>query len=66
MLKTTRSSEELAPKLVRADSNKVVKGVGSRADKTIKNLPLSKMRVLNIGVIGEPEFLTSGAKKTFK
>ena len=63
MLKTTRSSEELASKTFRADDNKVVDdGDGS---KTVRNSSRKLTRMSNIGAIGEPHFLISDAKKAF-
>ena len=72
MLKTTWSSEELAPKAFRADNNEIVGDGGGRADKTVVDLSKSKneksrksMHVPNIGAMGEPNFPTSNTKKAF-
>ena len=71
MLKTTRSSEILAPKSFRAGDNKVVK-VDGKADETFKNLSKSKKSKNEksevqtyIGATKEPIFLIPGAKKAF-
>ena len=63
MLKTTRLSKKSALKAFMANSNRVVEGGGGKSDETIKNLPLSKMRVPNIRAKGESKFLTPGAQK---
>ena len=65
MLKTTRSSKELASKKFRADDNEVVDGSDDKANETIRNLSRKSTRVPNIGIIGEPNFLTSNTKKAF-
>ena len=65
MLKTTGSSKESAPKMFRADDNEVVGDGGGRANETVKNSSRNLTRVLNIGAIGEPNFLTLNAKKAF-
>ena len=74
MLKTTRSLKVLAPKLFRASDNKIVE-VGSKADKTVRNLSKFKgsknnksenlTRIPNIRATREFTFLTSGAKEAF-
>ena len=69
ILKTTESSEELAPKAFRADNNKVIE-VGDRAHETVMNLSKNNksknsMRMPNIGAIEKPNFLTPNAKKAF-
>ena len=64
MLKTTESSEKLAPKTFRLNDNKVVVG-GGRANETVRNLSRKSTRVPNIGVTREPNFLTPNAKKAF-
>ena len=66
ILKTTRLSKKLASKASRADSNKVVRGVSNRTDKIVKNLPLFKTHVPNIGATEEFKFLAPSAKKAFK
>ena len=70
MLKTTRSSKELALRAFRASNNEVIEGGGSKADETVVNLSKSKnekskksIHMPNIGAIEEPNFLTSDAKK---
>ena len=75
MLKTTGSSNDLAPNVFRADDDEVVGGVGGgRADETAKNSSKSKkskneksgnLTCTNIGAMGEPTFLTPGARKAF-
>ena len=65
MLKTTGLFEKSALKVSKINSNKVVRGVGDRTDKTVKNLPLSKTRVPNIRATEKPELLTPSAKKAF-
>ena len=69
ILKTTRSSEELAPRAFRTSNNEVVGG-GGRVDETVVNLSKNeKFRkstyMPNIGATGEPNFLTPNAKKIF-
>ena len=70
LLKTTGSLES-APKVFRADDNKVVDGGGGgRANRTVVNLSKNEKsrkstRVPNIEATGEPNFLTPNAKKTF-
>ena len=73
MLKIIGLSKKLTPKVFKINSNKVVGGIGSgKADKLVKNLPLTKkaknesqIHVPNIGATREPKFLTFDAKKTF-
>ena len=71
MLKTTGLFKESALKAFIADNNKFVGGGDSgRADKTVMNLSKNEKSkkstcVLNIRAIGEPNFLTSNAKKVF-
>ena len=72
MLKTTGSSEELAPRVFRAGNDEVVGGGGGRADETVVDSSKSKneksrksTRVSNVGATGEPNFLTPDAKKAF-
>ena len=70
MLKTTRSSETLAPRAFKASNNEVVEGGGSRADETIVNLSKNEKsrkstRVPNIEAMVKPNFLTPDAKKVF-
>ena len=75
MLKTTGSSEELAPKAFKADVNKVVRGGGGRVNETVKNSSKSKKsknkkseistRSLDIRATGKPMFLTPDARKAF-
>ena len=69
LFKTTESSEKLAPKAFKADNNEII-GVASRANKTVVNLSKNEKsknwtHILNIGAIGEPNFLTLNAKKAF-
>ena len=75
MLKTTGSSDDLAPKVFRADGDEVVEDGGERTDETGKNSSKSKKSkneksgnptCTNIGAMGEPNFLTPGARKAFK
>ena len=72
MLKTTRSSEELASKAFMAGNNEVVGGGGDRANKIIVDLSKSKnekfrksTHMPNIGITGEPNFLIPNTKKAF-
>ena len=70
MLKTTGSSEKLAPKAFRADNNEIVGGGDSRADETVVNLSKNEKskkltRVPNIRAMGEPNFLIPDAKNAF-
>ena len=72
MLKTTGSSEELAPREFKASNNKVVRGNVDKVDETVVDLSKSKnekskklIYMPNIGVMEEPNFLISNAKKTF-
>ena len=67
MLKTTRSSKELAPRAFRAGNNEVV---GGGDDKTVVNLSKNEKsrkltRMPNIGATEEPNFLIPDAKKAF-
>ena len=63
MLKTTRSSEELALKTFRVDDNEVV---GSGGDsETVRNSSRKLTCVPNIRATGEPNFLTPNTKKAF-
>ena len=71
MLKTTRSSDNLALKAFKADGNEVVDS-GGRADKTIVDLSKSKKsknkkskNLTRIGATGKPTFLTPGTKEVF-
>ena len=69
-MKTIGSSDELALKAFKADSNGVVGDSSDRANKTVVNLSKNEKsrnltRVLNIRAPGEPIFLTPNAKKTF-
>ena len=65
MLKTTRSSEELAQKMFRADDNKVVGGGGGKTNETVRNSSRKLTHMPNIGATGEPNLLISNAKKAF-
>ena len=65
MLKTTGSSEELAPKTFRANNNKIVSSSSDRANETVRNSSKKSTRVPNIRAMGEPNFLTPDAKKAF-
>ena len=67
MLKTTGSFEESAPRAFRADNDEVV---GGGSNEIIINLFKNKKfkkstNMPNIGAMGEPNFLTPDAKKTF-
>ena len=71
LLKTTGSSE-LAPKAFKADDKEIVDGggSGSRANRTVMNLSKNEKsrkstHMPNIRATGEPNFLTSDAKKAF-
>ena len=69
LLKTTRLSD-LALKAFRADDDEFVGSGGGKANETIMNLfknnkSRNSMHVPNIGATGEPNFLTSDAKKAF-
>ena len=75
MLKTTRSSKELAPKVFRINNNEVVKGNnGRKANETVKNSSKVKksknmkseiLMYTNIRATEKPTFLTSGTRKAF-
>ena len=65
MLKTTGSSEKLAFKASRTNSNEVVKGVGGRTNKTVQNSPLSKVCLPNIRATREFEFLIPSIQEFF-
>ena len=66
MLKTTGSSEELAPKTFRADDNEVINsGSSGKANETVRNSSRKSTHMPNIGATGEPNFLTPNAKKAF-
>ena len=65
MLKTTKSSEELASKMFKADNNKIVGGNGGRAHETVKNSSRKSTHVPNIGATKKPNFLTPDTKKAF-
>ena len=70
MLKTTGSSETLAPRAFKAGNNEVVGGGGDRADETIMDLSKNKKskkstHVPNIGATGKSNFLTPDVKKAF-
>ena len=69
LLKTTGLSDS-ASKAFRADDDEVVGNSGSKANETVVNLSKNNKsrnssHVPNIGATGEPNFLTSNAKKTF-
>ena len=76
MLKTTRSSEELAPKVFRPGNNEVLGDRNGRANEIMRNLSKSKKLKNNksrnltcvpiIGAMREPIFLNPGARKAFK
>ena len=60
----------MAPRRFEINNNKIVRGDGGRADKTVVNLSKNKKskkltHVPNIGAMGEPNFLTLNAKKVF-
>ena len=66
-MKTTGSSDELAPKAFRADDDKVV-GIVGRANETVVNLSKNEKtkkltHMPNIGATREPNFLTFNAKE---
>ena len=70
MLKTIRSSEELAPRAFRAGNDKVVGGGGGRAGETVVNLSKNEKSrkstyMPNIKATGESNFLTPNVKKAF-
>ena len=65
LLKTTKLSDELAPKAFKANDNKVVGGGSSRVNETVMNSSKKLTRVLNIEAIEEPTFLTLNIKKVF-
>ena len=70
LLKTIKSSNELAPKVFKADGNEVVCDSSGRVNETVMNLPKNnKSRnstcMPNIRATGEPNFLTPNAKKAF-
>ena len=69
LLKITELSDS-ASKAFRADDDKIVSGGGGRANEMVVNLSKNnKSRnstyMPNIGATGEPNFLTSDAKKAF-
>ena len=60
----------MVPKAFKANNNEIVKSNGGRANKTVVNLSKNNksrnlMRVLNIGAIKKPTFITPNAKKAF-
>ena len=72
-MKTTRLFKKLALKAFRTGNNKVVRGDGSKTNKTVEDLS-NKLKnnkskyltyMLNIGAIKKPTFLTPNTKKTF-
>ena len=70
MLKTTGSSEKLAPRAFRAGNDEVVGGGGGRADETVVDSSTSKNKksrkstyMPNIGATEKPNFLTPDAKE---
>ena len=65
MLKTTGSSEKLAPITFRADNNKIVDSGSSRANETMRNSSRKSTYMPNIRATREPNFLTFDAKKAF-
>ena len=69
LLKTIGLFENLISKVFKADNNEVVHS-SDKANKIVVNLSKNKksrnlMHMLNIGAIGECNFLTSDAKKVF-
>ena len=67
MLKTTRSSEELASKAFKMDNNEIVE-IDGKANRTVVNSSKNKKsrnltHVLNIGATREPNFLIPDAKE---
>ena len=74
IFKITRSSHDLASKVFRANSNKVIRGDGGRANKTgknsskfkkSKNKKFGNLIYTNIGATEEPTFLNPGARDAF-
>ena len=72
MLKTTRSSDNSAPKVFRADDNKIIGSGSDRVDEIVKNSFKSKKsknekpeNLTHIRAPGKSIFLTSGAKEAF-
>ena len=65
MLKTTRSSKQLAPKMFKANDDEVVSGGDDKTNKIVRNSSKKSTHMPNIGVIGESNFLTPNAKETF-
>ena len=75
MLKTTGLSNDLAPKMFKADGDEVVGGGGGKVNETVKNLSKPKksenekseilMHSLDIRATREPMFLTPKARKAF-
>ena len=69
-MNTTRSSEKLALKALKADNNKIVDGNGAKANETFVNLSKNNKsrkltHILNIRAMEKPIFLTFDAKKAF-
>ena len=70
LLKTTRLSGKSAPRVFKADNNKVVDGDDDRANGTVVNLSKNKKsrkstHMLNIGAMKKPNFLNLNTKKAF-
>ena len=65
LLETTKSFEELTPKVFRANDSEVVADGSSRANEMVKNSAKNLTRISNIKAIRESNFLTSDAKKIF-
>ena len=70
ILKTTRSSEKLAPKVFKAGNDMVIRDGDGRADETVVNSSKNEkskklMCVPNVGAMEESNFLTPNAKKVF-
>ena len=65
MLKTTKLFKKLALKIFKANNNKIVGSDSGRANETIWNSSKNLMHMLNIRVMGEPNFLTLDAKRAF-
>ena len=60
----------MAPKMFRADDNKIVGGGGSKTNQIVVNLVKNKKsrnltHMPNIRATGKPNFLTPNAKKAF-
>ena len=65
LFKTTRLSENLTPKVFRADDNNNISVYNNKTDETIMNLSKNWTYVPNIRAIGKLIFLTPNAKNFF-